>query len=145
MYEMPITRTYDSIEGNGDVIFGSLYLDALEMTHPTPVVIFQLWQTFLHNVNMLIKVLHGPSVQQWLLEATSTLDQVLKNLKALMFGIYSMATSSMTDDKCKKLFGEDRITVLRRYQSGTRKALLRASYLRSRDIVILQAFVLLLV
>ena len=118
---------------------------AAPMTHPSPVTIFRLWQTFLDNVNSLIKLVHAPTVQQQLLDATSNLDQIPRNLEALMFGIYSMAIVSMTEDYCRKLFNEERITVLKRFQAGTRQALQNAEYLRSTDIVILQAFVLLLV
>jgi hypothetical protein len=142
---MPITKTYDALESNGDAVFGSSPAQAAAMIHPSPVVIFRLWQTFLDNVNSIIKLIHAPTVQQQLLEATSNLDQVPKNLEALMFGIYSMAIVSMTDDYCRKLFDEERIIVLKRFQAGTRQALQNAEYLRSTDIVVLQAFVLLLV
>jgi hypothetical protein len=142
---MPITKTYDALESNGDAVFGSSLAQAAAMIHPSPVVIFRLWQTFLDNVNSIIKLIHAPTVQQQLLEATSNLDQVPKNLEALMFGIYSMAIVSMTDDYCRKLFDEERIIVLKRFQAGTRQALQNVEYLRSTDIVVLQAFVLLLV
>lgn len=115
------------------------------MIHPSPVTIFRLWQTFLDNVNSLIKLVHAPTVQQQLLDATSNLDQIPRNLEALMFGIYSMAIVSMTDDYCRKLFNDERMAVLKRFQDGTKQALQNAEYLRSTDIVVLQAFVLLLV
>lgn len=126
-------------------MFGSDPERDVALTHPTPVVIFRLWQTFLDNVNTLVKLIHAPTLQQQLLEATSDLDNVSKNLEALMFGIYSMAIVSMTDDYCTKLFNEERMTILKRYQAGARQALKNVDYLRSTDMVVLQAFVLLLV
>lgn len=90
-------------------------------------------------------MLHAPSVQQQLLDATSNLDEIPKNLEALMFAIYAMATVAMTDEACMKLFGEERFVVLQRFQADTRQALQNAEYLRSSDLVVLQAFVLLLV
>lgn len=126
-------------------MFGSSPSRISDMVHPSPVNIFQLWQAFLDNVNCLIKIFHAPTMQQKILEATSNLDQIPRTLEALMFGMYSMATASMSEDQCNKLFGEDRITVLRRFQSGTRQALRNAGYLRSTNITVLQAFVLLLV
>jgi hypothetical protein len=145
MYESPISKTYDAMDNYGDVVFGSSAADSLDLIHPSPVNIFRLWQTFLDNVNSLIKIFHAPSMQQQLLEATSNLDQVPKNLEALMFGIYSMAAASIAEADCEKLFDEDKLVMLRRYQSGARKALQNAGYLRSTDFVVLQAFVLLLV
>lgn len=115
------------------------------LIHPTPIIIFQLWQTFLDNVNTLIKLIHAPTLQQQLLEATLNLDQVPKNLEALMFGIYSMAIASMSDDNCRKLFNDERMNILKQYQAGARLALRNVDYLRSTDVVVLQAFVLLLV
>lgn len=126
-------------------MFGLSPAQAAPMIHPSPVTIFRLWQTFLDNVNSLIKLVHAPTVQQQLLDATSNLDQIPRNLEALMFGIYSMAIVSMTDDYCRKLFNDERMAVLKRFQDGTKQALQNAEYLRSTDIVVLQAFVLLLV
>jgi hypothetical protein len=145
MYASPITKSYDSMPYNGDAIFVSSSGHPAALVHPSPVIIFRLWQTYLDNVNTLIKLLHAPTVQQQLLEATSNLDEIPRNLEALMFGIYSMAVVSMTDENCKKLFNEERIVVLKQFQTGTRQALQNAEYLRTSDIVILQAFVLLLV
>ena len=138
-------KTYDAIEYNGDAVFGSAPAQAAALVHPSPVIIFRLWQTFLDNVNTLIKLVHAPTLQQQLLEATSNLEQVPRNLEALMFGIYSMAIVSMTDDNCTKLFDEERIIVLKRFQAGTRQALQNAEYLRTSDMVVLQALVLLMV
>lgn len=126
-------------------MFGSSPEQAAALVHPSPVIIFRLWQTFLDNVNTLIKLVHAPTLQQQLLEATSNLDQVPKNLEALMFGIYSMAIVSMTDENCVKLFDEERIVVLKRFQAGTRQALQNAEYLRTSDMMVLQALVLLMV
>lgn len=145
MYESPITKSYDAMAYNGDGVFGSSPGLPTPLVHPSPVIIFRLWQTFLDNVNSLIKMLHAPSVQQQLLDATSNLDEIPKNLEALMFAIYAMATVAMTDEACMKLFGEERFVVLQRFQADTRQALQNAEYLRSSDLVVLQAFVLLLV
>ena len=51
--------------------------------HPPTGLIFTLWQKFLDNVNPLIKVIHVPTVQQQILQASLSLDQVSRPMEAL--------------------------------------------------------------
>jgi len=107
--------------------------------------IFRLWQTFLDNVNPLIKIFHAPTVQQQVLDASADLTKVSKRMEVLMFGIYATAINSLDELEVKTIFCEEKSTLLNRYQSGCRQALLRAGFLRSSDMTILQGFVLYLV
>ena len=146
MFANPVTRTFEELGcGGDDLLFGPQSPENLKTLHPSPVHIFRLWQTFLDNINPLIKIFHAPSVQQKILDATANLDEIPKNIEALMFGIYAAATISMDDNDCQKLFNENREVVLARFQSGARQALRNAGCLRSSDIVVLQAFTLYLV
>jgi hypothetical protein len=146
VFEKPIIKTSNEPKGaRADILLGFQTTDNLKALHPSPIRIFRLWQTFLDNVNPLTKILHAPSVQQKVLDAAANLDDVPKNTEALMFGIYAAATISMSDDECQKRFNEDREDVMARFQSGARQALQNVGYLRSTDIVVLQAFILYLV
>jgi hypothetical protein len=146
MFETPITKTFDSIHPDGiDIVFGIFNPGDLTSLHPSPVHIFQLWQTFLDNVDPLIKLFHAPSVQQRVLDATSDLENIPKDLEALMFGIYTMAVSSLAYDECYKKFNEDKGILVARYQLGVRQALNNAGYLKSTELTVLQAFTLYLV
>lgn len=113
--------------------------------HPSTVQIFRLWQTFLDNVNPIIKIFHAPTVQQQILDATSDLSNVSKPMEALMFGIYATAVTSLSDVECKNMFGEEKTVLRGRYSAGSRQALRNAGVLRTSNLVILQAFVLYLV
>jgi hypothetical protein len=62
-----------------------------------------------------------------------------------MSSIYAFAVSSFNHDQSTDMFGEDSMALLTRYQTGARQALLTTGFLRSSDLVILQAFVLYLV
>lgn len=142
----PVTRTYEELGGGGgDLLFGPKYSGSLKALHPSPIHIFRLWQTFLDNINPLIKIFHAPSVQQKVLDATADLEEIPKNTEALLFGIYASAMISMDDEGSQKLFSENKEVILERFQSGARQALRNAGYLRSSDIVVLQAFTLYLV
>ncbi|MCJ1390838.1 hypothetical protein MMC18_003699 [Xylographa bjoerkii] len=112
--------------------------------HPSPMHIAVLWQTYLENVNPLTKILHAPTMQKQILEASGDLENVPRALEALMFAIYSLAVNSMTEEECQRVIGEARLTLLDRYTFATQQALLRVRFLKTSDIVVLQAFVLFL-
>ena len=113
--------------------------------HPHPIHILVLWQTYLENVNPLTKILHTPTMQQQIIEASGNLHNISKAQDALMFAIYSITVTSMSDEDCQKMIGEARSTLLDRYTLATQQALLRVRFLRTSDIVVLQALVLFLV
>jgi hypothetical protein len=144
-FEKPITRTFDSINSGSDFIFPSPASDDLRDLHPSTVHIFRLWQKFLDSINPLIKILHAPTVQQQVLDASADLDNIPKGVEALMFGIYCTAVTSFDEPECAATFGESKPTLLTRYHAGARQALSRAGLLRSSDMTILQAFVLYIV
>ena len=113
--------------------------------HPQPVLIFRLWQTFLDNVNPLTKIIHAPTLQQSILDATGNLEHVSKGLETLMFAIYNFAVTSSSNAYCENMLGEAKTTLLARYRRGTQQALIRAEFLKSSELTVLQAFVLYLV
>lgn len=117
----------------------------LKSSHPQPVQIFRLWQTFLDNVNPLTKIFHAPTIQQAVLNASGDLDNVPKEMEALMFGIYSCAVVSMTSADCKAMLGESKKTLLAGFHSAAQRALQKAELLKTTDIMVLQAFILFLV
>jgi hypothetical protein len=43
---------------------------------------------------------------------------ISKSLEALMFSIYAFAVSSLNDDQSTDMFGEGRMALLTRYQTG---------------------------
>jgi hypothetical protein len=147
MYENPIMKTYDTIdEDGGGLVFPSpATAEELRDLHPSTVHIFRLWQKFLDSVNPLVKLFHAPTVQQQVLDATADLENVPKDIEALMFGIYSMAITSFPEMDCISIFGETKSTLQKRFHAGARLALQRAGLLRSSDLIVLQAFVLYLV
>ena len=129
-----------------DLLFGTpRSSNNVRYLHPQPVQIFKLWQTYLDNVNPLVKIFHTPTIQQLILNATGNLENVPKNLEALMFGIYCCVLVSLSDAECDAIMGEGKSTVLRRFRSGCQQALINASFLKSSDMMVLQALVLLLV
>ena len=96
-------------------------------------------------MNAILKIVHGPTVQQMVLDSTRELGNISRRLEALMFSIYLMAVLSMQDEECKKTMGESRTVLIERYSHATQQALIDAEYLRNPDVILLQAFTLYLV
>ncbi|KAI0395125.1 fungal-specific transcription factor domain-containing protein [Xylariaceae sp. FL0594] len=110
--------------------------------HPPAVQIFQLWQIYLDNVNPILKLTHTPSLQLQIIEAGENLQKVSKSLEALMFSIYLMAITSLSEQEVEQTFGDSRSHLLAKYQHGAQQALFNSSLLREPDLTVLQAYLL---
>lgn len=130
---------------NDSLIFGRQTTLSLVTFHPTVPRIFQLWQAYLNNVNPLVKLFHAPSVQQMILEAVADLVNVRKSTEALMFAYYLCSVVSMSDEDYRKLIREPKATLLIIFANATQQALVNAEFLKSADLVVLQALTLYLV
>ncbi|KAH9893885.1 fungal-specific transcription factor domain-containing protein [Xylariomycetidae sp. FL2044] len=110
--------------------------------HPLPMHAFMLWQTFLQNVNPLSKVIHAPSIQLDVIEASRNLESISKPSVALLFAIYTAAVMSMKDEDCQSSLGDSRQNLLSRYLFATQQALRSAGLMKIQGFTILQAFTL---
>ena len=86
--------------------------------------------------------MHVPSLQPAIEKAISNIESIPKGFEALMFAIYTMAVLSLTEDECKEKLGKARVVLLLRYVNATKAALLRAKFMSSTSVVVLQALVL---
>ena len=116
-----------------------------EPQHPDPVQTFRLWQIFLDRVNPLTKIIHVPTLQPYIIEATTDPSNVPLHYQPLLFTVYLMATLSLSEAECHQLLGSSQALALQRFSSATRTALLRFDYLRNYDMAALQALVLFMV
>ena len=114
----------------------------LKTLHPKPLMIFRLWQIFLDNINPLTKLIHAPTTQQRLLDASANLESISNESEALMFAIYLSAIQSMSTDECQSIMGEGKGALIRKYHHAVRSALLRANFTSSLNILVVQAFAL---
>jgi hypothetical protein len=115
------------------------------MLHPEPVMILRLWQTFIDNVNPLLKITHIPSLQARLITAINELDKMEPTFHALMFSIYCLSITSLDETECLAQFSASKRDLLVRYQSACRHALAACGYLRTSDFECLLALYLYLV
>ncbi|KAH8664705.1 hypothetical protein BX600DRAFT_381388 [Xylariales sp. PMI_506] len=134
-------------EGSGDQLLLGTPGSTVDLStlHPEPVHIFRLWQTYLDNVNPLLKVTHTPSLQPRIIEAASDVRNINANLEALMFSIYAMAIRSLGDEDCQLMFATSKKDLLTRFQFGCKEALSNALFLRTDSLECLTALYIYLI
>lgn len=142
----PTDATSCTPQDNSDLVFGGESpIGNIEELTPNPSHIFRLWQIFLDRCNPLLKIVHIPTLQPYLVEATGSSPQLPKNIEALLFSIYTLATVSMSDQECQECLGMTREKALTQFSNGVRLSLTRMGFLQNYDLFTLQALVLYLV
>lgn len=106
-----------------------------------------MYSAFVRNVDPVVKILHAPSLERYLIERTGEFEcsPGPKGWKALEFAIYYCCVTSLTQEECLERLGEERGTLLSRYQLGVEIGLGRADFVNTGDMSTLQALVLYLV
>ncbi|KAF5864377.1 hypothetical protein ETB97_007939 [Aspergillus alliaceus] len=139
-----IHQSFDAMFGDTDGFPFNACGSPSEITdsHPPTIELFQLWQIYIDNVNPLLKISHVPTLQAQVVEAAADPAKVSRPLEALMFSIYLIAVTSLTDEETKSTFGEEKAVLLSRYHRGTQQALINAGFMRSNELVVLQAYFL---
>jgi hypothetical protein len=145
--EIELKQAWDEIVRKDDnLLFGSRDSNIdLKTVHPDTIHIFRLWQTYLENVNPLLKVTHAPTLQSRIIEAAGDLSHVDPQLEALMFGIYSTAVVSLTEEECQSMLTSSKQDLMRRFNFGCQQSLLGCGFLRTGDRDCLTALYLYLV
>ncbi|KAI8285491.1 hypothetical protein K4K56_009325 [Colletotrichum sp. SAR 10_98] len=113
-------------------------------SHPEPQQIYRLWQIFVDNINPLFKIVHIPTLQQRVLDASWNPSSAPQPLQATMFAIYALSVTSMSPEACQKAFNESRVALMTRYRTAAFQALVEADFLTTKDFEVVQAFVLFL-
>ena len=67
----------------------------LKSLHPLPSQIPFYWQTFLENVDPLVKIIHVGTMNKVVKEIQNNLDSLSRSTEALMFAIYFATITSM--------------------------------------------------
>lgn len=134
---------FENSDGFPFVVGGTVA--SVTSAHPSPIQIFQLWQFYISNVNPLLKITHTPTLQAQIISASANPAKISKPLEALMFAIYFSAITSLSEEEVQSTFGEDKAILLGRYHNATQQALVNAGFMRSPELMVLQALFLYLV
>jgi hypothetical protein len=103
--------------------------------------IIQLWQTYLTNVDPIMKVFHTQTMQQTVLGQIGKASLPV-NLQALTSAIYFISAVSLQNDECEALLQLPRSDLIRKYRANTEDALSAAGFVTTTDIHVLQALLL---
>ncbi|KAI0099846.1 hypothetical protein GGR51DRAFT_534605 [Nemania sp. FL0031] len=113
--------------------------------HPLPSQIPFLLDVFYENVNLVVQIVHMPTVREMARHSRgSDITQLTPANEALMFSIYYSAITSMEEDDVLKNFGSTKTDLNLRYRLGLEHALAKADFLNVPDIVLVQAFAIFL-
>lgn len=133
-------------ETHDHLLLNSNFSDVnLSDAHPGQAQIFLLWQTYLDNVDPLLKVTHSSTLQVRIITAASNVSNMDPTLEALMFSIYCIALLSIDDEKCLSIFQDTRANMLITFQLACQKAVVKCGALRSGNRESLTALFLYLV
>jgi hypothetical protein len=141
-------KTHKSLEvgtANPTFIFGAgAHNQSLSGLHPAPQHALLCWRLFETNCDRLIKVLHIPTTKPIFLHAVQQPSCIPKGLEALIFSIYFTAVGSLSEDECWEAFGNPKGDLIDTYKFATEQALVRAKFLETDELIVLQAFVIFL-
>ncbi|KAI1264358.1 fungal-specific transcription factor domain-containing protein [Xylariaceae sp. FL1019] len=135
-----------SPDNHGDLFMGieESQTDLREL-QPDLVSVFRLWQMFIDRVNPLTKVVHIPTVQQYVVDAATDITKVPLNYQALIFSIYAAATLSLTSQESIQLLNMPQEEALNRFIKATKLALIRMNFMKNHNMAALQALCLYMV
>lgn len=112
--------------------------------HPNHKDAMVLWNMHTENVEPICKILHIPSVTKMVEYVSQRPETASKSDECLLFAIYYVTAFSITEEECTDQFRQARSTLMQRYQSAARQALVNASFLKTTEMAVLQAYYLFL-
>lgn len=115
--------------------------------HPTYDVAMKLWKLYVRNVDPIVRIIHLPTGLEMVQRAAANPSTMSKVTEALLFAIYFFAVSSTPKDEFKREFrqlGPACDSLEERYHLACRQALSSCHFLKTTELVVLQAYVLFL-
>ncbi len=102
---------------------------------------------YVENFDPVFKVLHMPTLQKYVIEASSDIDNIPggKSMEALLFAMYYAGVTTISPEKCLNYFQEDKESLRNRYRYDLEMAFANVDLFTGADMVTLQALVIFLV
>ena len=112
--------------------------------HPTYESAMKLWKIYVENIDPIVKVVHVPTGLVTVQRAAANPSSAPRATEALLFAIYHFAITATPESECQELFNEPQARLLTRYHDAVRQALVNAYFLRTTDMMVVQAYMLFL-
>ncbi|KAE8141746.1 fungal-specific transcription factor domain-containing protein [Aspergillus pseudotamarii] len=116
----------------------------LSSYHPPYPDAMKLWTIYIKNVDPLCKVLHIPTTTEMIERVAQQPTGATRAQECLLFAVYHFAVYSITDEDCMREFERTRSSLMSTYQDAMRQGLVNASWLKTTELQVLQAYVLFL-
>ncbi|CEO60620.1 hypothetical protein PMG11_05237 [Penicillium brasilianum] len=104
----------------------------------------RLCEIYLYNVDPVFKILHAPTLRAFLRDDQPYLDYDPDHIAptTLAWAVYYAAVCTIDDSQCQILFGVDKKTITADLQRETEAALVKADFVTTNELTVLQAYVL---
>lgn len=112
--------------------------------HPSYDTALKLWNVYIENIDPIVKIVHVPSFQPILQRGAANPSTLPKATEALLFSIHHFAVASLSEDECQNVFNHPQAELLDRLHAATRQALVNAHFMRTTELMVLQAYLLFL-
>ncbi|TPX11911.1 uncharacterized protein E0L32_007409 [Thyridium curvatum] len=109
-----------------------------------PEISRTLCQIFLKQVDPIVKILHKPSLTRWMVHGQSYLNYPAGHpaVQALSAAVCYAAANSLTEGQCETSFKTARYPLVAQCKRQCEAALAAAGLLDTRDLTVVQAFVI---
>lgn len=145
----PTPATYSSAATLVDPVSAALLsmgspAQSLLDLHPSYDFAVKLWRLYTENIDPIVKLVHVPSFEPILQRGAANPSSLPKATEALLFAIYHFAVVSISDEQCQKMFNQPREDMMNRLHATARQALVNAHFMRTTELMVLQAYLLFL-
>lgn len=113
--------------------------------YPQQHVLEQLVEVFVDRVDPIIKILHVPTFVSTLKNAHGHPHEVTPSVEAVVLAFYLLTVALLKDDECFSMLGEQKQVLVMRYKAAARQGLVNANFLKSSNLMTLQAFVMFII
>ncbi|OBT61198.1 hypothetical protein VE03_08682 [Pseudogymnoascus sp. 23342-1-I1] len=135
----------DSADENGLLLGTYSKIDNIASLHLPFHMLQKFFDIYTDRADPMVKPIHLPTFWTTLKGVVESPHDVSKSLEALVFTFYLLTISSLDDDECRSMFGEEKSIIFARYRIAARQTLMNAGFLKTTSIVTLQAFMMFLI
>jgi hypothetical protein len=135
----------DSPDENGLVLSTFSKIENLASLHYPIHILQKMLDVYVDRVDPLMKLLHIPTFWRMQTNALQNPRGISKSLEAVIFAFYLATITSLEDNECYCLLGEQKPIISARYKLAAHQALINAGFLKTSSLMTLQAYVIFLV
>ena len=113
--------------------------------HPPIEIRRLLWNYYVSDVDVLLKIIYKPTVEALILSPSEDPKDMDISAQALLFAIYFATLTTMSTAECLRIHKAEKGELLPRYRHALEQSLARVGWMTRQEIPVLQAVILLVV